>query len=77
MAPQQIHLQFRKMVARDANVRELAEAGVDAVDGYFFLENSLDQLAGCVHPWQSGWRETRLTPSASYMVNFIKSEILP
>ena len=36
MAPQQIHLQFRKMVARDANVRELAEAGVDAIDGDFF-----------------------------------------
>ncbi len=42
MAPQEIYLQFRKMVARDADVRELAEAGVDAVDGYFFRENSLD-----------------------------------
>jgi hypothetical protein len=65
------------MVARDADVRELAEAGIDAVNGHFFLENSLDELAGCVHARQSGWREAHLTPSASYMVNFIKAEILP
>ena len=77
MAPQQIHLQFRKMVARDADVRELAEAGIDAVDGNFFFENFLDELAGCVYARQSGWREAHLTPSASYLVNFIKVEIVP
>jgi hypothetical protein len=65
------------MVAWDANVRELAEASVDAVDGHFFLENFLDELAGCVHACHSGWRETHLTPSASYLVNFIKAEIVP
>jgi hypothetical protein len=77
MAPQQIHLQLRKMVAWDTNVRELAEAGVDAVDSHFFLENFLDYLAGCVHSCQSGWREAHLAPSASYIVNFIEVEILP
>ena len=77
MAAQQIHLQFRKMVARDADVRELAEAGVDTVDGHFFRENFLDELTGCVHACQSGWCKAHLPPSASYMVNFIEAEILP
>ena len=77
MASHQIHLQFRKTVARNADVRELAETGVDAVDGHFFRENFLDDLAGCVHARQSGWREAHLPTSASYMVNFIEAEILP
>jgi hypothetical protein len=64
------------MVARDADVREPAEAGIDAVNGHFFFENFLDELAGCVHACHSGWRETHLTPSASYLVNFIKAEIV-
>ena len=33
MASHQIHLQVAEAVSRNANVRELAEAGIDAVDG--------------------------------------------
>ena len=77
MAPQQIHLQFGKMVARNADFRELAEAGVDAVDSHFFFEDLFDQLAGRVHTRQRGWCEADLPPSASNSVNFIEAEILP
>ena len=76
MASHQIHLQVAKAVSRNANVRELAEAGIDAVDGNFFLENVLDRLAGRVHARQRGWMETDFSQAASYSLDLFEREIL-
>jgi len=77
MAPQQIYLQFGKMIARNADVRKFAKAGIDAVDGIFPLEDFPDDLARSVNAASRSWRENDSAFPASDRVDFLESEILP
>ena len=52
MAAHQVHLQLRQLLRRNAHVRQLAEASIDAVDRLAGGQNPLDQVAAGNHAHQ-------------------------
>ena len=54
MAADEIGLELGEMIAGDADVSELAEAGVDAVDGLPRGDNALDEGAARGHALARG-----------------------